>query len=125
MEQIQEYQNLRDRTKAFALRIIKVYTSLPKKLEAQILGKQVLRSGTSVGAHYREAFRSRSTAEFISKMEGGLQELDETAYWLELLVDSKIFLAKRVADLLKETEELIAIFTSCVRNAKRKKGNAR
>ena len=69
--------DLRDRTKAFALRIIKVYTALPKTTEAQVIGKQILRSGTSVGAHYREAKRARSTAEFISKIEGGNQELEE------------------------------------------------
>ena len=85
-----EDQDLRKRTKAFALRIVRMYVSLPKTSEAQVLGKQVLRSGTSPGAQYREAYRSRSTAEFTSKIEGGLQELEETAYWLELLVESGI-----------------------------------
>ena len=113
-------QDLRERTKAFALRIIRMYTSLPKTTEAQVLGRQVLRSGTSPGAHYREANRSRSTAEFISKIEGGLQELDETSYWLELLVESGIVSAKRMADLLRETDELTAIFTTTARNAKQK-----
>ena len=73
-----ERRDLRKRTKQFALRIIKLYASLPKSTEAQILGKLVVRSGTSVGAHYREAKRARSTAEFISKVEVALQELDET-----------------------------------------------
>lgn len=73
-------KDLRVRTKSFALGIIKLFTSLPKTNEAQVLGKQVLRSGTSVGAHYREACRARSTPEFISKVEGGLQELEETIY---------------------------------------------
>ncbi|MDQ3753159.1 MAG: four helix bundle protein [Acidobacteriota bacterium] len=82
--------DLRVRTKSFALRVIRLYASLPKTTEAQVIGKQVLRSGTSVGAHYREARRARSTAEFISKVEGGLQELEETVYWLELLADSGI-----------------------------------
>ncbi len=81
-------QDLKKRTKKFALRIIRLYSSLPKSTEAQVIGKQVLRSGTSVGAHYREACRSRSNAEFISKIEGGLQELEETIYWLELLIES-------------------------------------
>jgi four helix bundle protein len=71
---------LRVRTKAFALRIVLLSAALPKSTEAQVLGKQVLRSGTSVGAHYREAHRARSTAEFVSKLECGLQELDETCY---------------------------------------------
>ena len=70
-------EDLKTRTKAFALRIIELYSSLPKSTEAQVLGKQVLRSGTSVGAHYRESIRARSNAEFISKLEGGMQELEE------------------------------------------------
>jgi len=64
---------------------------LPNNTIAQVIGKQVLRSGTSVGAHYREAYRSRSNAEFISKIEGGLQELEETCYWIELLIEANIF----------------------------------
>ena len=116
-----DQRDLRKRTKAFALRIVRLYVSLPKTPEAQVLGKQVLRSGTSPGAHYREAYRSRSTAEFISKMEGGLQELEETSYWLELLVDSGIVPPKRMAELLKETDELIAIFASSAKTAKKNK----
>ncbi len=72
--------DLRERTKAFALRVIKLYGALPQRVEAQTLGKQILRSGTSVGAHYREAQRAKSDADFISKIDGALQELDETAY---------------------------------------------
>ena len=83
------------------------------------LGKQVLRSGTSVGAHYREAVRARSVAEFVSKIEGGLQELEETLYWLELLVDSGIVSETRLEDLRKEADELIAMFVSSVKTAKR------
>jgi four helix bundle protein len=83
--------DLRTRTKQFALRIIRLFGALPDTVVAQVLGKQVLRSGTSVGAHYREGHRARSTAEFVSKLEVGLQELDETSYWLELLVEGKSF----------------------------------
>jgi four helix bundle protein len=119
MSDAKENRDLRERTKAFALRIVRLYVSLPKTPEAQVLGKQVLKSGTSPGAHYREAFRSRSTAEFVSKIEGGLQELEETSYWLDLVVDSGIVPAKRMADLLKETDELIAIFASSVITAKK------
>lgn len=72
--------DLKLRTKKFALRVIKLFAALPKTIEAQVIGKQFLRSGTSVGAHYREGHRARSTAEFISKIEGGLAELEETAY---------------------------------------------
>ncbi len=113
--------DLKQRTKSFALRIIRLYGVLPKSTEAQVLGKQVLRSGTSVGAHYREAARARSTAEFISKMETGLQELDETDYWLELLIDSEIVSAERLADLHREADELTAIFVASVKTAKTKK----
>ena len=73
-------KDLRTRTKAFALRVIRLFAALPKTTEAQVIGKQLLRSATSVGAHYREATRARSHAEFISKVEGGLQELEESAF---------------------------------------------
>jgi four helix bundle protein len=82
---------------------------LPKSTEAQVVGRQVLKSGTSVGAHYRERTRARSTAEFISKIEGGLQELEERAYWLELLVESGIMTPRSLGDLMKEADELTAI----------------
>jgi four helix bundle protein len=114
-------QDLKIRTKDFALKIIHLYTVLPKTTEAQVLGKQVLRSGTSVGAHYREANRAKSKADFINKMEGGLQELDETAYWLELLVESEMAAPNRIDPLRKETEELIAIFVTIVTRVKQKK----
>ena len=113
--------DLKQRTKLFALRIIKLFTSLPKTAEAQVIGKQVLRSGTSVGAEYREACRSRSSAEFISKIQSSLQELDETAYWLELLVDGEVVKATKLDSLQKETDELTAIFVSSVKTARRKK----
>lgn len=80
-----EGYDLRIRTRQYALAIIRFYSALPKTTEAQVIGKQLLRSGTSVGAHYREACRAKSDAEFVNKIEGGLQELDETSYWLELL----------------------------------------
>jgi four helix bundle protein len=111
-------RDLKSRTKAFAIRIIRMYAALPKTIQAQIIGKQVLRSGTSVGAHYREANRARSTAEFVSKIEAGLQELEETAYWLELLIEGGIVTTGRLSSLLKETNELIAILVTCAKNAK-------
>jgi four helix bundle protein len=79
-----------------------------------------LRSATSVGAHYREGYRSRSTAEFVSKLEGGLQELEETLYWLELIVEADIFSEERMKEILQEANELTAILTTCVKNAKQK-----
>ena len=114
-------QDLRKRTKEFALRIIKLYAALPRTTEAQVLGKQILRSGTSVGAHYREACRAKSNADFISKIEGGLQELDETLYWLELLADAKIVTPTRLAQLVQETNELIAMFVTMAKGVKQKK----
>jgi four helix bundle protein len=114
-------EDLKERTKRFALRIIRLYTSLPRTTEAQVIGKQVLRSGTSVGAHYREAQRAKSDADFISKIEGGLQELDETAYWLELLVEADIVPADKLNPLLTETDELIAIFVTIVTKVKKRR----
>jgi four helix bundle protein len=81
---------LQTRTKKFALRIITLYSSLPKKAEAQVIGKQLLRPGTSVGANYREAFRARSNAEFAAKAGICLSELEETSYWMELLIEVNI-----------------------------------
>jgi four helix bundle protein len=113
--------DLRVRTKVFALRIIKLYTALPGTVEAQVLGKQIMRSGTSVGAHYREACRAKSDADFVSKIEGGLQELEETLYWLELMAESKIFSEERIKPLSEEAEELLAMFVTMVKNVKAKK----
>jgi four helix bundle protein len=96
-----------------------MYSTLPKSdTVAQVLGKQVLRSGTSVGANYREASRGRSKAEFISKIGGCLKEIEETEYWLELLVDSGSVSDAKMADLLDETRQLIAIFTTIDKNTK-------
>ena len=113
--------DLRHRTKEFALRVIKLYSALPKSTEAQVIGKQILRSGTSVGAQYREACRARSNAEFISKMQSALQELDETSYWLELLADGVIVPAERLLSLRDETNQLTAIFVSSIKTAKARK----
>lgn len=112
--------DLKQRTKDFALRIIRLSSNLPNNQEAQVLRKQILRSGTSVGAHYREGSRARSTAEFVSKLNGGLQELEETGYWLELLAESGLVKAERLSDLLNETNELTAILITCIKNAKYK-----
>jgi four helix bundle protein len=113
-------QDLRVRTKQFALRIVKLYVSLPERPEAQVIGKQMLRSGVSVGANYREAFRARSDSEFIAKLGICLQELDETAYWLELLEEAEIIRPSLLVDLRDETNQLIAIFTTISKNRKAK-----
>ena len=106
------------RTRQFALRIIKLFTALPKTDVARTIGKQLLRCGTSVGAHYRESIRSRSDAEWVSKIEGGMQELEETMYWIELLIDAEVFPPGRFTDLLREADELMAIFTASVKRVK-------
>jgi len=111
-------EDLKARTRAFALRVIRLYSALPKTTEAQVLGKQLLRSGTSVGAHYREAVRARSNAEFISKIEGGLQELEESVYWMELLDEAGVIRGRGLADLMAEADELTAILVASVRTAK-------
>lgn len=115
----QKSNDLRSRTKAFALRIIRMYRNLSKSGEAKVIGNQVLRSGTSVGAQYREACRAKSPADFVNMMEGALKELDESAYWLELLVEAEIIPAAKLADLQKETDELIAIFVASINTSKK------
>jgi four helix bundle protein len=107
------------RTKQYALRIIRLYGSLPSTNPEQILGKQLLRCGTSVGAHYREALRARSPAEFISKIEGAQQELEESTYWLELLIEAGIVSADRLVPLLSESGELMSILVSSAKTAKK------
>ena len=114
----QDPYDLRLRTRQYALRIVALYGALPHSTAAQVIGKQLLRSGTSPGAHYREAQRSKSDADFISKMEGGLQELDETGYWLELLEGAGLVSPERLAPLKQETDELIAIFVTIVKKIK-------
>jgi len=115
----EKLRDLKPRTKAFALRVILMYSKLPKNdTVAQALGRQVLRSGTSVGANYREASRGRSKAEFTSKIGDSLKEIEETEYWLELLVDSGCVPATKMAGLLDETHQLIAIFTTIDKHSK-------
>ncbi len=111
-------QDLRVRTREFALRIIRLYKSLPKTIEAQVIGRQLLKAGTSPGAQYREAHRAKSNADFISKMEGALQELDESNYWMELLIHSQITPEEKFKALVEECNELIAIFVSIVTSTK-------
>jgi four helix bundle protein len=114
--------DLRMRTKDFALAVIQYYSQLPRDTRAQVLARQLLRSATSVGAQYREAGRAKSAADFISKCEGALQELDETAYWLELIEGSNVGMGQPVAALRGETEQLIAIFVTIIRKAKQNAG---
>ena len=114
-------KDLQVRTKDFAVRIIKLFAALPKTVEAQVIGKQILRCGTSVGAQYRESQRAKSDADFISKIEGSLQELEETAYWLELVEEMKLFDSAKLEPLRSETKELIAIFITIAKKVKSRK----
>ena len=113
-----EESDLRDRTKAFALRVIKLFAALRTSTEAQVIGRQMLRSGTSVGANYREAYRARSKAEFRAKCGDSLKELEEAAYWLELLSDGGIVPEEKLAALRQECHELTAIFVTILKNSK-------
>ena len=111
--------DLGERTKLFWLRIVRMFAALPKTDEARVLGKQVLRSGTSVGANYREAHRARSKPEFIAKIGDFLKGLDETVCWFELLTESGIVPQPNLSALQDETSQLLAILTTLSKNAKR------
>jgi four helix bundle protein len=113
-----EQEDLGRRTRRFALAIVRLYTTLPRSAVAYVLGRQMLEAGTSVGAHYREARRAKSKADFVSKIEGALQELDETGYWLELLREASVTRAEAVDKLMIEVDELISILVSVVRKVK-------
>jgi len=113
-------EDLSERTKKFALRIIKLVASLPDTPEAKVIGYQIMKSGTSIGANYREAKRSRSQADFIAKIGICEQEADETVYWLELLSEAKIISVSMLADLIDEANQLLAIFIASGKTAKRK-----
>src|ERR1700683_603301 len=111
-------EQLRDRTKAFAFRVIRLYRSLPYKTDTQVIGKQLLRCGTAVAANYRAVCRARSKAEFISKISIVVEEADETVFWLELLADTSVVPTGKLSLLLKEANELPAICAASLSTAK-------
>lgn len=113
------YKDLKTRTKKFALEITKLVSELPKNTAGFELGKQLIRSGTSVGANNRSSQRGRSRAEFISKLSIVQEEADESVFWLELILESNLLTPGRVNPCLKEANELTSIFTTMVINAKR------
>ena len=113
-------EDLKFRTKQFALRVMKLTEGLPQRQSDRVIGNQLVRSGTSVGANYRSACRGRSKAEFISKLGIALEEADESAYWLELIVESKLLKKDLVAPLLSEANELAAILFASIKTAKNK-----
>ncbi|MBW4654939.1 MAG: four helix bundle protein [Kaiparowitsia implicata GSE-PSE-MK54-09C] len=111
--------DLKQRTKAFALRIIRVYGALPSSNQAaQVIGKRLLHSGTAIGVHYRDASRSRNRIECINKLKAGLDDLEATAYWLELLIESDLIEAAQLHKLLKEIDELAVVFNTYIQRAK-------
>jgi len=111
-------EELKTRTKSFALRIIRLVELMPRTLAGQIIGRQLLRSATSVGANYRAACRAQSRAEFAAKISIVVEEADETLYWLELLKESDLIASGRLARLLQEANELVAIAVSSRKTAK-------
>ena len=113
-------QDLKNRTKQFALRVIRLVESLPKGPTATVVGRQLLRAGTSVGSNYRSACRAKSPADFICKMGIVEEEADESLYWMELLVEANIVREKRLEPLMKEAGELVAIAVASQNTARRK-----
>jgi four helix bundle protein len=113
-------ERMRARTKDFGLRVIRLFRALPRNEEARVIGRQLLRSGTSVGGNYRAVTRARSRREFIAKMGVVLEEADESAYWLEVLVDARIMPGTKLKPLYDESEELVKIFAAALRTARRK-----
>jgi four helix bundle protein len=112
---------LKERTKQFGLRVLNLYEEISKTKKGEILGNQLLRSGTSVGANYRAACRAKSNADFIYKIQIVEEEADESVYWLELISESNIIRKNRLESILKEANELTAIFTSSGKTAKQRR----
>lgn len=111
--------DLADRTKNFAIRTIRLIRALPNTLDGREIGKQLLRSGTSVGANYRAARRGRSKREFVAKLGIVQEEADESLFWLELIIDTKLLPARRVRSLEREANELVAIMAQSIKTAKK------
>jgi four helix bundle protein len=112
---------LRDRSRQFAMRVVKLCQALPKTTEAQVMGKQVLRSGTSVAANYRAACRARSRAEFVSRLAIVVEEADETGYWLGMIAEAGVFSSKKLQPLQQEAQELTKIFSAARNTAQHTK----
>jgi len=111
-------EELRERTKQFAIRVIRLFRALPNVTDAQIMGKQLLRCGTSVGANYRAVCRSRSKAEFIARLGVVAEEADESLFWLELIEETKVLNPKLLEEILKEAKALSAIFSASLKTAR-------
>jgi len=122
---LSQAEQLRERTKQFAIRVVRLFRSLPKTDEAKVIGKQALRSGTSVAANYRAVCRARSKAEFVARIGVVVEEADETVFWLELLVETGIVSQARMNGLLSEANELLAIFAASQRTSRSANGSMR
>ena len=118
MNTLHRAKELQDRTKKFAVRIIKAFTGLPKNEATRVVGRQFLRSGTSLAANYRAACRARSAADFISKIAIVTEEADETLFWFELLIESELIGVKSIQPLMLECDELLKIFSASLTTAK-------
>ena len=118
-DHVMDKEQLKYRTKQFALRIIKLVQALPNTIDSRIIGKQLISAGTSVGANYRSACRGRSKAEFLSKLGIVEEEADESAFWLELIVEAKLLNAQRVNPMLQEANEIVAIMVSAKKTTRR------
>ena len=116
--------DLKVRTKEFALQVIKLFRTLPRSEEGRVIGKQILRSGTSIGANYRAACRGKSTADVIAKLRIVEEEADESAYWMELLIESGLLAKTRLSELLQETNEIIAMTVASIRTLQRRDGSS-
>ena len=111
---------MKDRTKAFALRVAKLVAALPRSVPSKVIGGQLLRAGTSVGANYRSACRGRSKAEFVAKLGIVEEEADESIYWMELLVEAGLVKASRLVPLMKEADEILSIVVASINTAKKR-----
>jgi len=120
MDLVMDKKEMKQRTKKFALRVIRLVESLPKGRTASVIGGQLLRAGTSVGANYRAACRAKSTADFISKMGTVEEEADESLYWMELLIEDKIVAPAKLEPLMKEADELLSITIASINTAKKR-----
>ena len=111
--------NLSERTREFALRVVRLCSVLPSNRSSDVIARQLLKAGTSPGAHFREALRARSKSEYVAKLSGGLMELEEAIYWLEIVEGANLMSGKKLESLKTEANELIAIFVSLIKKWKR------
>ncbi len=113
-------KDLKDRTKRFAVEVVRIVDKLPRSLSSEVIARQLVKAATSVGANYRAACRGRSSAEFIAKLQIVLEEADESMYWLELMLELEMLDSETLHDLIREADELTAIFVSALKTARSK-----